>query len=114
MFYGKVVPDEILLAGCDKATVINASNFDGRDLFCRVCEVGVRSAEYMNTPIASQDADGVIFVVSMTGYCQAVHGYFPKVSTALRSSRLSMLNGVIEPDAGFLGSFREDDPAGRL
>ena len=46
----------------------------------------------MNRPIASQDADGVIFVVSMTGYCQAVHGYFPKVSTALKFSRLSTTN----------------------
>ena len=73
LFYGKVIPDEILLAGCYKATLINISNHLGiRDRLYRVCEVGGGTEEHMVNPNVYKNADGVIFVVSMIGYCQAV------------------------------------------
>ena len=69
LFYERSIKDEELLKD---------SSLGIQDRSCRVYEVGGRRAERMSWRDVDKNADSVIFVVSMTGYSQAVPGYVTK------------------------------------
>ena len=67
-----MVPDEMLLTGCYRATGISDSSLDIRDHSYLIREVGGETREHTRLVTRLLDAGSVIFVVSMTGYCEAV------------------------------------------
>ena len=66
------MPDEILLRGCYRTMGVHVTKLDIQGRPCRIYDVGGRRSERKKWPNYLQDVDMVIFVVSLTGYCQTL------------------------------------------
>lgn len=65
------MPDEMLLRGYYTTTGAHVTKLDIKGHSCQLHDVGGRRSERKKWLNRFQDIDVVIFVVSLTGYCQA-------------------------------------------
>lgn len=72
LFYERTMPDELLLRGCYRTTGIHDTKLDIEGRSCHLYDVDGRRSERKKWLNYFQDADTIIFVVSLTGYCQAL------------------------------------------
>ncbi|KAF6217704.1 hypothetical protein HO133_006531 [Letharia lupina] len=66
------MPDELLLRGCYRTTGIHDTKLDIEGRSCHLYDVDGRRSERKKWLNYFQDVDTIIFVVSLTGYCQAL------------------------------------------
>lgn len=75
------MPDEIFLRGYHNTTVIDNARLGTKGYSCELFDFGGRRSQRKKWQSYFQDVDTVIFVVSLTGYCQALPENLNVVST---------------------------------
>lgn len=80
LFFESTMPDEMLLRGCfgTKGVHRTSLSFEGRS--CHIYNFGGERLESKKWLGYFNDVDTVIFVVSLTGYCQNLPGTMKRVS----------------------------------
>ena len=81
LFFESAMPDEVLLRHCYRTPCSRDSTFQIEGRSCHVYEIGSRRSEREKWWNYFQDVDTIIFVVSLTGYCQTLVENVNAIST---------------------------------